>query len=736
MTTVILSTAKFDRDAIEQHFSHLHHAASRANVPGGKLVLAVYGEDPDTKEGFANVRHFEIGDHEGMTAAAMEFDGVPNRNVYAPLCVLRPDTAPGTRKEEDIAAVFGFVIDGDADKGKDAPTSPLPADYVVESSSGNLQEFLFLDRPLPPAEAKAYGRALKRATRADSADDTSHVWRVPGGLNWPNRKKVHERGRPRDPQPVTVKQLWSKWTSVSELRTTLEPHWKEPRVEHAPGVASPDLPKFDYDKVARWLDRKVAGAWKDDPSLLSQGDWALLGKAIKLSFPNEDGFELWMKASWSDGEDKAERRWNDPRDFPSIYIEGMRTLAHYTKDDVCDWMFGDSMDILKGKLIPSPSIVPDPPPGGWPMPGAWQGEAYEEEATSSARELPVFSAASLEGLPVPPRKWHVRDWIPAETVTLLYGDGGVGKSLLALQLLVSTAIGRPWIGRLVEKGACLFVTAEDSRDEVHYRLSDVARETGVPLGALTDLHIVSLAGEDAILAAADGRSSILQATPLFAALEAQFIALRPRLVVLDTLADLFGGNEIDRSQARQFIGLLRGLALKYNTTVLLLAHPSLSGMSGGKGTSGSTGWNNSVRSRLYLLRVEDESGREADTDARVLRSMKSNYGRVGDEINMRWQRGMFAPDRLTAGGDPMVAAARAERVFTELLKKYIGQNRYVSTSEGKSYAPFIFRSDAAKEGVTKKELQIAMEQLLAKGTIENAPHGAPSKKMYRLYVNS
>ena len=167
--TVANATNIFDRAAIHAHFAHLHHAAARADVPG-KMVLAVYGQDPDTKEDFASVQHFEIGDVDGMTAAAMAFDGAPHRNVYAPLVILKPETPAGTRKEEDIAVVFGFDIDGDADKGKDAPTSPLPADYIIESSAGNTQYFLFLDRPLPQAEAKAFAKALKRATGAECAD--------------------------------------------------------------------------------------------------------------------------------------------------------------------------------------------------------------------------------------------------------------------------------------------------------------------------------------------------------------------------------------------------------------------------------------------------------------------------------------------------------------------------------------------------------------------------------------
>jgi RecA-family ATPase len=62
---------------------------------------------------------------------------------------------------------------------------------------------------------------------------------------------------------------------------------------------------------------------------------------------------------------------------------------------------------------------------------------------------------------------------------------------------------------------------------------------------------------------------------------------------------MFGGDECVRTQVRQFINLLKGLARKHNCAILLLAHPSLTGMNTGTGLSGSTDWNNGVRSRLY-----------------------------------------------------------------------------------------------------------------------------------------
>jgi RecA-family ATPase len=188
--------------------------------------------------------------------------------------------------------------------------------------------------------------------------------------------------------------------------------------------------------------------------------------------------------------------------------------------------------------------------------------------------LPVLNAADLEGRSVPPRESLVEGLIPRRVVTLLGGDGGTGKSLLALQLAVAVQLGSNWAGRLVfGEGPVLFISAEDDSDELHRRLAAILEEQGSSFDQLKSLHMLSLVGEDALLAAIAGDNT-LAPTQLFHALEGRIRALRPVLVILDTLSDLFGGDENSRLHARQFIGLLRGLTLRYETNIILLAHPS------------------------------------------------------------------------------------------------------------------------------------------------------------------
>jgi hypothetical protein len=77
--------------------------------------------------------------------------------------------------------------------------------------------------------------------------------------------------------------------------------------------------------------------------------------------------------------------------------------------------------------------------------------------------------------------------------------------------------------------------------------------------------------------------------------------------------------------------------------VLLIAHPSDSGISSGEGGGFSTAWNNSVRSRLYLRRPQTDD-KEAAADRRILEVKKANYGPSGITIPLIYHAGAFVPD--------------------------------------------------------------------------------------------
>ncbi len=140
------------------------------------------------------------------------------------------------------------------------------------------------------------------------------------------------------------------------------------------------------------------------------------------------------------------------------------------------------------------------------------------------------------------------------------------------------------------------------------------------------------------------RNGIVRPTALYQALLAKAGEVKPICIVIDNVADVFGGNEIDRAQVRQFVGLMRRLAIAANGYVILSAHPSLQGISSKTGLSGSTQWHNSVRARAYLRGPSDKENSEAPaSDARVLEFMKSNYSALAEQITLKWVNGLYLP---------------------------------------------------------------------------------------------
>ena len=402
-------------------------------------------------------------------------------------------------------------------------------------------------------------------------------------------------------------------------------------------------------------------------------------------------------------------------DFPLDGISRVRSIL------------GSADDVSPGTDEPRRDDPRDPPPAHVQ---AEQARAYGGVIRPKPQRASRFySAADLKERTVKARQWLVPEMIPARNVTLFSGDGGTGKSLLALQLAVAVSAGTLWAGRQVHKGSALMISAEDEDEELHRRIDDILRAEGRGYDDLASLTLRSLAGEDALLASDDPVA--LTSTALFEELEERVQLDAPDLVVLDTLADFYPANENDRTKVRQFVGLLRGLALRRNCAVVLLAHPSLTGLASGSGLSGSTAWHGSVRSRLYLSRVVRD-GQEEDTRKRVLSVKKQNYADTGAETVLTWSDGIFRVDAAESGLDRVAKASKAERVFLKLLRKFAEQGRRVNHVGAATYAPKVFAEHPDCEGVTRDGFRTAMEVLMASGRVKIASEGPASRRVQYL----
>jgi RecA-family ATPase len=341
--------------------------------------------------------------------------------------------------------------------------------------------------------------------------------------------------------------------------------------------------------------------------------------------------------------------------------------------------------------------------------------------------VPFVTAAELLARPVTPRRLRAGEAVPLGQVTDLRGDGKTGKSTLGIQLCVAAVTGSSWLGMAVERGPAVYLASEDDVDEVQRRLDAIATHYAVPVDDLRELHVWPLASDDPALVVLERGK--LEPTARWRELVAKVETERPVVVLLDSRADVFAGEEMNRQQVRRFVALLRALAVKTGAAVVMLSHPSLGGMANGTGNSGSTHWANAVRAVLYLRRPQGAHGEAGDPDARELEFGPSNYSAGSAPLKLRWSVGAF----VVEGGPPrgftrQEADADADRVFLNLLAMNAARGMRVHPTTGHSYAPKVFEREEGAAGIKSKGFEAAMRRLLDARKIRVLEEGPPSRR--------
>ena len=310
--------------------------------------------------------------------------------------------------------------------------------------------------------------------------------------------------------------------------------------------------------------------------------------------------------------------------------------------------------------------------------------------------------------------------VPVGQVTLSFGGGGSGKSLLFQQLATGTALSCPILGIQTMSGVALYITCEDDVAELHRRQHDICRALGVSFAnkkrRLALVSLTNVIGNE--LATFDQQRNVMVVMPRFLWLRDIIRQISAKLVVLDNVAHFFAGNENVRNQVAAFLGLLNMLAHETGAAIILIAHTNKAGDG-----SGSTAWLNQVRTALKLDIPTDGNNLVPDFDARLLTRIKSNYSRTGESIGFRWHQGAFkAAGDLPGDLSELLAgnakAANDERKFLACLAERKRQRRTVSELVSKSYAPTVFARMAESESIGKFRLEQAMDRLFKASVIE------------------
>lgn len=356
----------------------------------------------------------------------------------------------------------------------------------------------------------------------------------------------------------------------------------------------------------------------------------------------------------------------------------------------------------------------------------------EDAPIAAPQGLALINPATWATVDAPVREWALDHWIPARQATYLTGAGSAGKSLIAQQLCTCIAYAAPFMGIEPRQAVAIYLTCEDDADELHRRQKAICSALNVPIAALGGrLHLISLAGMIGNELALFDPLGRMTATQQYADLLAAVRATGAGFVALDNVAHLFSGNENIRNQVAAFCGLLNNLAADTGAAVLFIGHPNKAG----DNFSGSTAWENQVRSRLFLETPRDANGATIDSDARTLTRAKANYARNGEALAFRWHQWAFVRDDDLPRHERAEVAANVQiglenERFLACLATTTAQGRNLSHVSCATGAIDVFPKLPEALGMNKAAFRRAQERLISLGIIRvNQPFGqTPNRK--------
>ncbi|KTW02418.1 AAA family ATPase [Sphingomonas sanguinis] len=329
----------------------------------------------------------------------------------------------------------------------------------------------------------------------------------------------------------------------------------------------------------------------------------------------------------------------------------------------------------------------------------------------------MICAADRCRLTPPPREWLIEDWLPVGAVTTLFGDGGVGKSLVAMQMAAAVASGKDLWGHKTSQSPVIAFYCEDDDNELSRRQQSINARMGLGEADLAALFDQSRFGLQSLLGTVDKRTGAYQPNDLFRAIEAKAHATGARLVILDNINMVYGGEANDPGAVTRFMSLLSSLALSINGAVLLLGHTA---KAEGSRFSGTMAWSNASRNRLFFGRPDNMAEAARNPDLRRLGRDKSNYAKAGEELDLMWDRGAFVrPSDLSPSLGVTNDQARDDKAFLDLLDELTGKEQALSINkQARNYAPRIMAKDGRyRNADTERRMTQAMARLLNAGAI-------------------
>ncbi|MGI8851890.1 MAG: AAA family ATPase [Methyloceanibacter sp.] len=328
-----------------------------------------------------------------------------------------------------------------------------------------------------------------------------------------------------------------------------------------------------------------------------------------------------------------------------------------------------------------------------------------DNATNGTNERPLTTraVADFETMPL---DWFWEPFIPLAMTTAMFGDGGIGKSTIVLDIIARLTANKrmPLCKGEALSGSALILTKEDD-------MNRVVRPRLEAAGAdLTKVHVPGYDVPD------DPKEfdTHVDLNKCIAELEKQIIKHGDvRIIVLDPASDFCGKVDPNEEKpVRDFLTPLTSLARRYDIALVIIIHVNKDQMQAAHHRGlGSVAWRNVPRSAVLVADDPDTGGRKLMVQTKTnltefglcalgftMRTVKvgeSGYGVV------EWEDQLCDadPEKLMAKRQPKSKLEQAKEFLQDLLKDGSMPRddiKYAAEGEGISWASIRRAKDALR----------------------------------------
>lgn len=223
------------------------------------------------------------------------------------------------------------------------------------------------------------------------------------------------------------------------------------------------------------------------------------------------------------------------------------------------------------------------------------------------------------GAGLKPIAWLVHKYVEADSLALLFGDPGCGKSFAAIDLSCCIATGTQWHGHRTSQGAVFYIAGE-GQNGLARRFAAWEQHNSVSLRGAPLFVSHRPAQLCNALAAKDVSDAVLELV--------EESGLKPALIVIDTLARNFGGaDENSAKDMGAFIANLDSyLRAEWHSTVLVVHHSGHGDKSRARGSTALKGALDAeyslTKDHAGVVRVEATKMKDAEAPSPVAFTME------------------------------------------------------------------------------------------------------------------